>query len=124
MPLLDGVAATQRLREEVPICRVILLTSFDDEHDIVAGFQAGAQGYVLKTSSSELLVETIHAVVRGETILHPRVATTVVHALRQSAPVLMDFQGTRDSRYANGKSSAWSRYEQPVGQIMAPPTEW
>lgn len=86
MPLLDGVAATQRFQTMVPCCRVILLTSFDDDRDIMAGLQAGAQSYVLKTSTSAQLADTIRAVVRGETLLHPAIATKVVMALRQRPP--------------------------------------
>src|SRR5262249_53799686 len=48
MPVLDGVAATRRLREEQPECRVIVLTTFDDDELVFDGLRAGAIGYLLK----------------------------------------------------------------------------
>src|SRR5512137_1241941 len=48
MPLLDGVAATRQLRAALPACRVIVLTTFDDDDYIFEGLRAGAVGYLLK----------------------------------------------------------------------------
>src|SRR5271169_1686703 len=48
MPVLDGVAATRRLRAEQPAARVILLTTFDDDEYVFEGLRAGAVGYLLK----------------------------------------------------------------------------
>jgi len=49
MPVLDGVAATRRLHEELPNVRVIVLTTFDDDEMVFDGLRAGAVGYLLKT---------------------------------------------------------------------------
>ena len=78
MPILDGVEATRRLREMQPDCRVIVLTTFDDDELVFAGLRAGAVGYFLKAVSSPRLLEAIHAVARGELILEPSVAAKVV----------------------------------------------
>ena len=48
MPVLDGIAATQRLRVEQPGVRVLALTTFDDDEDVFAALRAGAVGYLLK----------------------------------------------------------------------------
>ena len=59
MPVLDGVAATRRLHEEQPDCRVIVLTTFDDDELVFDGLRAGAVGYLLKDAPSEKLAEAI-----------------------------------------------------------------
>lgn len=78
MPVLDGVAATRRLRAEHPECRVIVLTTFDDDEYVFDGLRAGAAGYLLKDAPSEKLAEAIRAAARGESFLQPSVAAKVV----------------------------------------------
>jgi DNA-binding NarL/FixJ family response regulator len=78
MPVLDGVAATQRLREEQPECRVIVLTTFDDDELVFDGLRAGAIGYLLKDAPSDKLGEAIRSAARGESFLQPSVAAKVV----------------------------------------------
>jgi len=78
MPVLDGVAATRRLHEEQSDCRVIVLTTFDDDEMVFDGLRAGAVGYLLKDAPSEKLAEAIRVAARGETFLQPSVAAKVV----------------------------------------------
>jgi len=78
MPVLDGVAATRSLHEERPDCRVIVLTTFDDDEMVFDGLRAGAVGYLLKDAPSEKLAEAIRVAARGETFLQPSVAAKVV----------------------------------------------
>lgn len=78
MPVLDGVAATRRLRELLPESRVIVLTTFDDDEHVFEGLRAGAAGYLLKDVSSEKLVEAIRTTARGESFLQPSVAAKVL----------------------------------------------
>jgi len=78
MPVLDGVAATRRLHQELPNVRVIVLTTFDDDEMVFDGLRAGAVGYLLKDAPSEKLAEAIHVAARGETFLQPSVAAKVV----------------------------------------------
>src|SRR5438445_10979274 len=78
MPVLDGVAATRRLKAEQPQCRVIVLTTFDDDEMVFDGLRAGALGYLLKDAPSEKLSEAIRLAARGESFLQPSVAAKVV----------------------------------------------
>jgi DNA-binding NarL/FixJ family response regulator len=78
MPVLDGIAATRRLRVEQPEVRVLALTTFDDDEDVFAALRAGAVGYLLKDVSSDRLVEALLAAQRGESVLQPSVAAKVV----------------------------------------------
>ena len=78
MPVLDGVAATRRLRAIQPECRVIALTTFDDDEYVFEALRAGAVGYLLKDVPSRKLFEAIRAAGRGESFLQPSVAAKVV----------------------------------------------
>jgi DNA-binding NarL/FixJ family response regulator len=78
MPVLDGVAATRQLRAACPACRVIVLTTFDDDEYVFEGLRAGAAGYLLKDTPSARLAEAIRAAARGESFLEPSVAAKVV----------------------------------------------
>jgi len=83
MPVLDGIAATRRLRVDRPDVQVIALTTFDDDEAVFAALRAGAVGYLLKDVSSERLVEALHAAARGESVLQPSVAAKVVARFAQ-----------------------------------------
>ena len=78
MPILDGVAATRRLHSERPDCRVIALTTFDDDEYVFECLRAGAVGYLLKDAPSENLFAAIRAAARGESFLQPSVTTRVL----------------------------------------------
>src|SRR5205085_7778209 len=78
MPVMDGVTATRRLKAEQPECRVIVLTTFDDDDNVFEGLRAGAVGYLLKDAPSEKLAEAIRLAARGESFLQPSVAAKVV----------------------------------------------
>jgi DNA-binding NarL/FixJ family response regulator len=86
MPRLDGVAATKRLRVALPDCRVVALTTFDDDEYVFEALRAGAVGYLLKDASSERLVEAIRAAARGESFLQPSVASKVVAEFSRLTP--------------------------------------
>src|SRR3954471_15797961 len=86
MPVLDGIAATRRLRVEQPGVRVLALTTFDDDEEVFAALRAGAVGYLLKDVSSERLVEALLAAVRGGSGLRPPgAAQGVAHVGPRSA---------------------------------------
>lgn len=78
MPRTNGVEATRRLRVEAPDCRVIVLTTFDDDEDVFEALRAGAIGYLLKDAPRDKLLEAIRAAARGESFLQPSVAAKVV----------------------------------------------
>jgi DNA-binding NarL/FixJ family response regulator len=78
MPVLDGIAATRRLRIEQPGVRVLALTTFDDDEAVFAALRAGAVGYLLKDVSGDRLVEAVQAATRGESVLQPSVAAKLV----------------------------------------------
>jgi DNA-binding NarL/FixJ family response regulator len=89
MPGLDGVATIRALRERHPEVRVLVLTTFDTESDVVSAIEAGATGYLLKDAPRAELFRAIRAAARGEAVLAPAVATRLVGQLRgPAAPAL------------------------------------
>lgn len=82
MPVLNGIDATRRLVAELPDLKVIALTMNADRRYVVAMFEAGAVGYLLKRAASDELLLALRAAVRGETYVSPAVAGELVsHAL-------------------------------------------
>jgi DNA-binding NarL/FixJ family response regulator len=82
MPGLDGVALTAQVQRTSPSVRVLVLTTYDSDSDIVRAVEAGATGYMLKDTPAAQLFEAIRATARGETVLTPSVATRLVSRLR------------------------------------------
>ena len=85
MPVMDGIEATRRLRETLPECRVIVLTSFTDDDKLFPALRAGAVAYLLKDVGPAELAETIRAAARGETRLNPDVTKRLVAGLAGGA---------------------------------------
>lgn len=88
MPVMDGVTATRRIKDSLPQCKVIVLTTFDDDEDVFEGLRAGAVGYLLKDVSSEKLYEAIRSAARGEYFLLPSITAKVMAEFsRMARPV-------------------------------------
>jgi DNA-binding NarL/FixJ family response regulator len=85
MPGGDGAHATELVLAERPGCRVVILTTFDNEADIVRAVGAGASGYVLKDATREELVRAVCAAADGKTTLAPSVAAKLVTRMRSPA---------------------------------------
>ena len=82
MPELDGVEATRRIRTDHPNVKVLVLTTYDTDADILHAIEAGATGYLLKDTPREQLFSAVRAAARGETVLAPTVAAKLVHSIR------------------------------------------
>jgi DNA-binding NarL/FixJ family response regulator len=85
MPLLDGVAATRRLRAERPSMPVLALTTFDDDAALAGMLRAGAAGFVLKEIPGEQLHRAVRIVAEGGAWLDPAVTSRVL-AVYRTAP--------------------------------------
>jgi DNA-binding NarL/FixJ family response regulator len=85
MPDGDGVTAITRIREDQPGARIIVLTTYDTDADILRAVEAGATGYLLKDTPRAALVNAIRAAARGETVLAPLVAGRLVSRMRMPA---------------------------------------
>ena len=85
MPELDGVHAIREIRSLAPKTRMLVLTTYDSDGDILRAVEAGATGYLLKDTPREELFKAIRATARGESVLAPTVASKLVGRAR--APV-------------------------------------
>jgi DNA-binding NarL/FixJ family response regulator len=86
MPELDGVRATQALRDELPEIGVLVLTRHTDGGYVERLLRAGASGYVVKGSASEELVRAIRAVAGGQTYLDPAMAAQAIDRMGPPTP--------------------------------------
>ena len=82
MPGLGGAAAIKALADQGSQARVLVLTTYDTDRDVVPALEAGATGYLLKDTPREELVKAIRAAARGESVLAPSVASRLVSQLR------------------------------------------
>lgn len=75
MPVIDGVKATKMIKKEYNDVKVLLLTTFKDSEYISNAVKCGAEGYILKSRSSESIIEIIRSVADGNVILDKEVAS-------------------------------------------------
>ena len=78
MPLKDGVQAAEEIRKQHGAARILMLTAFDGDEDIHKALDAGAQGYVLKSSTGEQLIPALRAVAAGKNWIPEEVADRLV----------------------------------------------
>jgi DNA-binding NarL/FixJ family response regulator len=88
MPVMNGVEATQLLTNQFPHVAVLLLSSSDQDHHIAEAIQAGAKGYLLKTTSSEDLAHSIRSVDRGYSQMGPGLLEKLLAKINGSAASL------------------------------------
>jgi DNA-binding NarL/FixJ family response regulator len=85
MPGVDGASAIRTLSQRGSPARVLVLTTYDSDADVVPAIEAGATGFLLKDASRDELVRAVRAAHRGESVLAPSVATRLVTQLRAPA---------------------------------------
>jgi DNA-binding NarL/FixJ family response regulator len=85
MPRMGGVEAIRRLRESAPEVRVLVLTTFDSDADVLPAVEAGATGYLLKDAPRDELLRAVHAAYLGQAVLAPSVAQKLLGRVREPA---------------------------------------
>lgn len=80
MPNMNGVAATKRIKEALPACKIIILTTFDDSDYILSAINNGASGYLLKDIGSTALIDAIRNAHAGDAILPSKIAKKITDA--------------------------------------------
>ena len=81
MPVLDGLAAIRRIHTRQPKVRILVLTTYDTDADIVPAIEAGATGYLLKDAPPEALFRAVRSAAQGEVIFAPSVAEKITRRL-------------------------------------------
>ncbi|MCU0523485.1 MAG: response regulator transcription factor [Elainella sp. Prado103] len=82
LPQLDGIAATQRIREEFPQIRIVMLTSHTSDHEMMAALSSGADAYCVKGTSLDQLEVAITSALEGAVYLDPQIARRVLNHLK------------------------------------------
>ncbi len=106
MPILDGVAATLQIRQQLPTCQILMLTTFDDEEYVINALRAGATGYLLKDIPASDLAKAVQAAHKGIYQLDPAIASKVVASLtnpQQPAPIIQQRQPASSGPVTNNK---------------------
>jgi DNA-binding NarL/FixJ family response regulator len=88
MPRMDGVAAIKELARLGIAARVLVLTTYDTDRDVLPAIEAGATGYLLKDTARDELVRAVRTAARGEAVLSPSVATRLLGQVRAPADPL------------------------------------
>ncbi len=85
MPRKDGIIAIKEIRRQLPQSKILVLTSYTDDQRVIAAIRAGANGYLLKTSTPDDLMRAIREVLQGRMPLDPEITSTVVRELERPA---------------------------------------
>jgi DNA-binding NarL/FixJ family response regulator len=83
MPDRDGIELLGALRAQLPRAKLLVLSSYDDEYRVAEALRAGAQGYLVKTSKLEEVIDGIRRVAAGGSPLSPKIQGAVVRAMRK-----------------------------------------
>lgn len=104
MPGRDGIAATRaiRARQDLAEVRVVVLTTFDDDADILAAVRAGAAGYLLKDTPAARLREGVRTAASGGNLLSPMIARRLMEHLAEGPTEDQDDQDDQDGGDAEG----------------------
>jgi DNA-binding NarL/FixJ family response regulator len=83
MPEMDGVSAIRAIRERGLGARVLVLTTFDTDSDVLPAIEAGATGYLMKDAPRQELLDAVTAAARGESVLSPGIVSRLLDQVRQ-----------------------------------------
>ncbi len=84
LPKLDGIEATKKLKQELNIgSGILMFTSRDNRDDVFSALKAGADGYIMKGSSPETLINAINAIGSGASWLDPQIARLVLSSIQE-----------------------------------------
>ncbi len=89
MPDGDGVTSTERILAELPQTRIVVVTTYESDADILRAVEAGAAGYLLKDASRAELAAAVRDAAAGKTVLAPSVAGRLMGLMREPAPAAL-----------------------------------
>ncbi|MBM7709952.1 response regulator transcription factor [Enterococcus lemanii] len=97
MEVMDGIESTKKILADWPEAKILIVTSFIDDEKVYPAIQAGASGYLLKTSTAKEIANAIRATDRGEQVLEPEVTTKIVHRAKYPVKELHEELTNRES---------------------------
>jgi len=87
MPRVDGVDATRRISQHHPDTKVVVLTTYADDHTVIQALRAGALGFLTKDATSQQIRDALRAAVRGQAAIDPAVQHHLVNSIARTAPL-------------------------------------
>ncbi|MBU1238095.1 response regulator transcription factor [Myxococcota bacterium] len=87
LPGMNGIEVTRELKKLKPSMEIIIFTIFDEENRVLAAIQAGASGYLLKGMGADRMIDAIHEVAAGGSVIQPHLARHILRKFRESLPV-------------------------------------
>ena len=110
MEEMDGIKSTKAILKDWPQAKIIIVTSFIDDEKVYPAIEAGAAGYLLKTSTAHEIADAIRATQRGERVLEPEVTNKMMEKMsRRNEPVLHEDLTNRENEIlmliSEGKSN-------------------
>lgn len=105
MPVMDGIESTRRIKSEFPHIQVMMLTTFRDEPNIRAALQAGAKGYLIKSTAFSHMAEQLRALYAGSSVLDEHVMQTLVEPRAFRLEQLSEREHAIAERVAQGLSN-------------------
>lgn len=109
MEEMDGITATKEILNQWPQARILIVTSFIDDEKVYPAIEAGAQGYLLKTSSAEEIAQAIRHTASGKRVLEPEVTQKMMDRMTHHKHVLHEALTKRELEIllliAKGKSN-------------------
>jgi len=84
MPVCDGVRATKIIKSEFPGIKILVLTTFKDDEYIFDAMKFGANGYILKDTSYDVIIDAIKSVYKGNVVVNPEVASLMVKSIAKN----------------------------------------
>ena len=86
MPEIDGLAVLQKLSDQKLGIPIVMLTTSRDERDLVASLRRGAQGYLVKDMEPDQLIESLHEIVSGKTVVAPHMTGVLAKVVQGEEP--------------------------------------
>ena len=104
LPEIDGIEATKRIKETNPEIKILMFTSRDSRDDVLAAFEAGANGYIMKGANAEQTERAIKSVSEGTGWLDPQIARIVLSSIQHSNKTSENTASTGEINYKDGKN--------------------
>ena len=82
MPRMDGVEATRQIKRDHPEVKILVLTSFGEDHQVFAAIKAGANGYLMKDTSTDELIQAVRDTISGVPVMQPEIAQKLMREIQ------------------------------------------
>jgi len=86
MPIMNGITATRKIKEQAPLIKILILTTYDDDEWLFDALRVGADGYLLKDTPPEDLLKAIQGTISGKAFIDPTITQKVIERASKATP--------------------------------------